>query len=209
MQDRCDLVTLALNSGANTNIEDGRPLTEAIQLANYKLVKLLLERGADPNAQNSRPLIEAIKLGRSNLVQLLLEWGADPNAQNGQPLIVALECFNLPAAHLLLDNGANPNAQNGKPLINAFGICRQRYSSICTDDKIYALFSCLIDKGAEVNGNALINSVIEEIRPRSVFELLLSASNAPDYFLHKVLLEAIILNRTDIIEILNKRNIHF
>lgn len=71
-----DIVTQALDAGANVHFEDDLALRTASLMGNAPIVKLLVEKGANVNAASSEALLYAAKSEDNDLVAFLLSKGA-------------------------------------------------------------------------------------------------------------------------------------
>jgi ankyrin repeat protein len=128
----------------------GNHLTDNAKYGNVPMVKHLLDLGA---VIHPIALLGACETGQVSVVDLLLSHGADPNVCAGNPtsntpLILAAKRGNISIVRKLLDHGADPSYGGNR------GLTYPIRMAFRTEDK--ALIQLLLDRGAELHGEAIM-----------------------------------------------------
>ncbi len=102
-----NLVSRALNDGANVHYFQERALRIAAGNGHDTIVSLLLERGANLHIRGDKPLYQAAYYGHKSTVQLLLDHGADVHAGDECALRWAVLRRHYDIANMLIERGAH------------------------------------------------------------------------------------------------------
>ena len=151
-----EITKMLIENKININITDkyfNTPLHISTKNDNIEISKLLLDNGARQNIPNFKsyyPLHYAIENNNINMINLLLDKHADINCIDllgNSPLHISVKLNNINLIKHLIENNADINITNN---LNLSPLC---YSSDLNITKY------LIEKGARINPNALINAV--------------------------------------------------
>ena len=109
-------VALAIDAGADVNLDHGAPLRWAASNGHANVVNQLLDAGARIDTTYHDALSGAAKNGFADVVAMLLDAGADPDVGAGTPLQVAIGHSHSKTAKLLIDRGADVTRMDHWPL---------------------------------------------------------------------------------------------
>ena len=103
-------LALALNDGADVNMEEGWALRNACSLGRLDIVKFLIGYGANVHVNEDAALRTAVCIGDLDIVQFLVANGADIHVHNDESLIISIWNNFTPIAEFLIKSGANIQA---------------------------------------------------------------------------------------------------
>lgn len=156
MNNRRDVASLLIESGADINSENGRgytytPLYLSAQKGFFEIVRTLVERSAIINKGDSygcSPLWIAISEGHNQIARYLLEQGADcheANKKNGKrPFHIATQRHMIDILAMLLDRGVDVNCGTE----NTSSITALQLAAM---DGECSIVKFLLEKGANAN----------------------------------------------------------
>lgn len=184
INNRIDIVNLAIKMGANLNIKDSfnkTPLARAIEKNNEEISRILIEAGADiniPDNIENTPLDLAISSGSANIIDMLLKKGANPNGTDKSgagTFYNAISSGRLDIIDMLVRAGANTK------YINPIGRTYLIQASLLRYEAVVDYFiKCGLNLNAKDNSGSTALMYSSGIGDKNIVELLLINRANPD-----------------------------